>query len=634
MVMNMLFYSEYVLLMSIIWWNMNQKIENLLNVSLDATREELESSESLSTGFNWRDNTWEIIVRYTGNLENVKANYNVYVRELLFNYAIIVTDKATIELISQEPQIVYVEKPKSLYFQLERAKSAACASNVRVGQPGAYGYKNISRNINESISENTSGNIGSGQTGHGIGGIADNGIQYLSGKGVITAIIDTGIDIYSSEFRNADGSTRILDIYDQTLQREYSAADIDAFIGKDRNVYTGRDISQEENEGIPAFDNIQHGTNVAVIACGKSGVAYESDIIVVKMGYSYNNQFPRTTSLMDAIDYIIRKAMEYNRPVAINISYGMNYGDHNGNTLLESYINAAASGYKCSICIGSGNEADKAVHYGGTIKNAQTDTVEIAVGEYQSSIDIQIWKYYWDDIRVTLISPDGTERVIVTHGKISRYTLGGTNVISMSGEPSPYNLYQEIYINLQLQGSYITSGIWKIQLYGENVRQGTYNIWLPASVSLNRATGVIRPVAYDTITIPATAGGCISVGAYNSYTGAYAAFSGRGSALTDVLTAGIKPDILAPGVDISIRRDTRQGVVYTSVTGTSYATPFVTGAAALLMQWGIVMGNDRFMYGEKLKAYLRSGARQLDGVTHTPNPVTGYGALCVEDSIK
>lgn len=634
MVMNMLFYSEYVLLMSIIWWNMNQKIENLLNVSLDATREELESSESLSTGFNWRDNTWEIIVRYTGNLENIKANYNVYVRELLFNYAIIVTDKATIELISQEPQIVYVEKPKSLYFQLERAKSAACASNVREGQPGAYGYKNISRNINESISKNTSGNIGSGQTGQGIGGIADNGIQYLSGKGVITAIIDTGIDIYSSEFRNADGSTRILDIYDQTLQREYSAADIDAFIGKDRNVYTGRDISQEENEGIPAFDNIQHGTNVAVIACGKSGVAYESDIIVVKMGYSYNNQFPRTTSLMDAIDYIIRKAMEYNRPVAINISYGMNYGDHNGNTLLESYINAAASGYKCSICIGSGNEADKAVHYGGTIKNAQTDTVEIAVGEYQSSIDIQIWKYYWDDIRVTLISPDGTERVIVTHGKISRYTLGGTNVISMSGEPSPYNLYQEIYINLQLQGSYITSGIWKIQLYGENVRQGTYNIWLPASVSLNRATGVIRPVAYDTITIPATAGGCISVGAYNSYTGAYAAFSGRGSALTDVLTAGIKPDILAPGVDISIRRDTRQGVVYTSVTGTSYATPFVTGAAALLMQWGIVMGNDRFMYGEKLKAYLRSGARQLDGVTQTPNPVTGYGALCVEDSIK
>lgn len=77
--------------------------------------------------------------------------------------------------------------------------------------------------------------------------------------------------------------------------------------------------------------------------------------------------------------------------------------------------------------------------------------------------------------------------------------------------------------------------------------------------TLNRATGVIRPVAYDTITIPATAGGCISVGAYNSYTGAYAAFSGRGSALTDVLTAGIKPDILAPGVDIMYKKGYQTG---------------------------------------------------------------------------
>ena len=77
---------------------MNQKIENLLNVSLSATRKELENSESLSTGFNWRDDTWEIIVKYSGTLENIRKKYNVYIRELLYNYAIIVTDKNTIEL--------------------------------------------------------------------------------------------------------------------------------------------------------------------------------------------------------------------------------------------------------------------------------------------------------------------------------------------------------------------------------------------------------------------------------------------------------------------------------------------------------------------------------------------------------
>ena len=174
---------------------MNQKIENLLNVSLSATRKELENSESLSTGFNWRDDTWEIIVKYSGTLENIRKKYNVYIRELLYNYAIIVTDKNTIELISQETNIDYIEKPKSIYFQLERAKLAACANNVRAGNKNIVN-KNVIRNAYDGT--------------------------YLSGKGVIVAVIDTGIDILSEEFRKSDGSTRILNIYDQTQQTEYN----------------------------------------------------------------------------------------------------------------------------------------------------------------------------------------------------------------------------------------------------------------------------------------------------------------------------------------------------------------------------------------------------------------------------
>lgn len=648
---------------------MNQKIENLLNVSFDATREELENSESLSTGFNWQDDTWEIIVKYSLTLDNIRTKYNVYIRELLYNYAIIVTDKNTIELISQENNIDYIEKPKSIYFQLERAKSASCANNVRV---------NKSVSIREQIINETLQNPSQNQTGY-------TGV-YLSGRDVITAVIDTGIDIFSDEFRNSDGSTRILSIYDQTIQREYSKADINAYLNNynENDNITGSSetnqesvneasvnkdvVSDERNMQIPGVDNIGHGTYVAAIACGRSGVAYEADIIVVKMGYSYNNQFPRTTSLMDAIDYVIRKAMEYGKPVAINISYGFNYGDHNGNTLLESYINDVAKGYKCSICIGSGNEADKAIHYGNVIKQGQTDIVEISVSEYESSIDIQIWKYYWDDYTVVLESPDGVQFNITGQGKINRFNAADTNIISLLGEPSPYNLYQEIYINLQPVKDYITSGIWKIILYGENIRQGVYNIWLPSSSTLNNATGIVRPVPYDTITIPSTAGGCISVGAYNSYTGAYAAFSGRGSNrqsdytgnrrndiypsdsfnninnvniinnrnVTGIYTgAGIKPDILAPGVDIYIRKRTMYGMETVNVTGTSYATPFVTGGAALLMQWGIVLGNDRFMYGEKLKACIRRGARNLGKESEKvwPNPVTGYGTLCVSESI-
>lgn len=92
----------------------------------------------------------------------------------------------------------------------------------------------------------------------------------------------------------------------------------------------------------------------------------------------------------------------------------------------------------------------------------------------------------------------------------------------------------------------------------------------------------------------------------------------------------VKPDLAAPGVDI-LAPNTLGGYGY--FTGTSFATPFVTGAAALLMQWGIVRGNDLFLYGEKVKAYLRRGARALRGESELPNERVGYGALCVEDSL-
>ena len=149
-------------------------------------------------------------------------------------------------------------------------------------------------------------------------------------------------------------------------------------------------------------------------------------------------------------------------------------------------------------------------------------------------------------------------------------------------------------------------------------------MWLPSENVLNEGTGFLFPSVQGSLTIPSTAFRTIGVGAYNSATMTYADFSGRGSGVR------IKPDLVAPGVDILAPIP---GGGFGEFSGTSFATPFVTGSAALLMQWGIVVGNDPFLYGEKVRAYFQRGAREILGFEEYPNQVVGYGALCVEESL-
>ena len=185
---------------------------------------------------------------------------------------------------------------------------------------------------------------------------------------------------------------------------------------------------------------------------------------------------------------------------------------------------------------------------------------------------------------------------------------------------------QEIYIDMIPVTNYITSGVWQIILNPTRVVEGQYDLWLPSENVLNRGTGFLYPDEEVTLTIPSTAEKVISVGAYDALTFSYAPFSGRGYTWQDERT---KPDLVAPGVNV---RTAAVGGGMTTVSGISFATPFVTGASALLMEWGIVRGNDPFLYGEKVKAYLRRGARELPGFEKYPNREVGYGALCLENS--
>ena len=296
--------------------------------------------------------------------------------------------------------------------------------------------------------------------------------------------------------------------------------------------------------------------------------------------------------------------------------------------MLETYLDSVANLGRNCICVGMGNNGIDALHTSGVMQTGRTEKVETAVSSYEPSLNIQLWKNYADQVDIFLTHPDGT-----TVGPLyeqlgpQRHRLGQTNLLIYYGKPSPYSASQEIYFDFIPQGSYVDEGIWTFTFEPKKVVDGRYDLWLPGGGVLNPGTRFYFPVPDATLTIPSAAFRVISVGAYNSRTLSYADFSGRG--FLDVRGVG-KPDLAAPGVNI---HTTQAGGGYTDVTGTSFAAPFVTGAAALLMEWGIVRNNDPYLYGEKVKAYLRRGARPLPGFIEYPNPQVGYGALCVRDSI-
>lgn len=295
---------------------------------------------------------------------------------------------------------------------------------------------------------------------------------------------------------------------------------------------------------------------------------------------------------------------------------------------MERFIDDIANFWKNVICIGSGNEGRSGGHVSGRIFEQTEEIIELAVQENEPALNVQIWKAYHDIMDISLISPAGTrvgpiQEVLGTQ----RFTVGGTELLLYYGTPSPYSTNQEIFIDFLPRDTYVTSGIWRIVLTPRKIVSGNYALWLPSESVLNEGTRFLYPSETRTLTIPSTAARAISVSAYNGLTLAYADFSGRGG--LEGIPLG-KPDLAAPGV--GVLAPAREGG-YAPVTGTSFATPFVTGGAALLMEWGIVRGNDPYLYGEKVKAYLRRGARPLPGFTEYPNPQVGYGALCVGDSI-
>ena len=535
----------------------------------------------ISPVYNESDNI-ELIILVGENTETVKQKveaFNGKFEDLGYGYAIVEILISQIVLLAQIPEVQYIEFPKSLYYTDSLSNKVSCVDWAR-SQYGLYG------------------------------------------RGVLIGFIDTGIDYTNLAFRNSDGTTRIEYIYDLSSSGEVYGKDQINQALKEKDPYSV----------VPSQDIIGHGTHVAGIACAGGnipkeyyGVAPESSIIMVKSG---RGLFSLSTNIIKGLKFLIDKSNELKMPLVINISLSTNDGAHNGTSLLEQYISTISKSERVTIVIAAGNEGNASHHIGGNL--TETTVINFSISGDETYVIMNLYKSILPQISIEIISPRGvgTGEIVIREGLVEGVVSGNRYRIYNTG-PKPFDISGEIGISLVNDSYYILEGVWTLKIRLLNKYKGIYDMWLPISEGLNKNTKFLSPTIDGTLGIPATVSNIISVGSYNPVSKTISPFSGRGR--NSPLYDETEPTIVAPGEDIIA--PVPNGV-YARKTGTSMAAPHISGISALLMEWGILKGNDNYLYGERLKYYMILGAKKERTDVEYPNTSWGYGEACIEETIK
>ncbi len=461
----------------------------------------------------------------------------------------------------------------------------------------------------------------------------------LQGSGVIIGFVDTGIDYRAEVFRREDGSTRILSIWDQTIQTgeppegfaygtEYRREEIDRALASD-----------EPETVVPSTDTNGHGTRIASAAAGSlldqgvtfRGAAPLADIAVVKLKgakrylrdyYLIDDRAEAfaENDIMEAVNYLQQMAVAFSRPVVIVIGLGTNMGSHDGTSALDAYLNIVAGRRSRAVVVGGGNEGDKEHHY----ENFMPGNVEIRVAGPMKGFCAEIWGSIPDVYAVSIRSPggevspsidfrNGMDRNISFIFERTRIQVGVVLVEKEAGDPLIFLRFQDP-----------TPGIWTVTLTASVQKpggDGQYHMWLPIEAFLENSVTFLQPSPDVTLTEPANAAEVITISTYDSYTDSWYAPSGRGFSRN----GSIKPDLSAPGVGVH--------TVLGETDGSCMAAALAAGCVAQFLEWAIVDGNAFAVDSRGTKSFLIQGADRPGNIRY-PDRRWGYGRLNINGTFE
>lgn len=460
----------------------------------------------------------------------------------------------------------------------------------------------------------------------------------LKGQGVLMGFIDTGINYNNPAFLTETGESRILSIWDQTIQdgtapegflfgSEYSQAQLNEALRSDNPFSL-----------VPSRDENGHGTFLASVAAGSpnaaenfTGAAPLSDIIMVKVKPAKpylkeyylipeNSDAYQENDIMLGVLYLLTQAQILGKPLVICFGMGTSAGDHTGTSPLADYLSYAAENRGVGVVVCTGNEADAQHHYRGLVTNHDTyEDVELRIGENSDGFTMELWASYPNQYTISFLSPSGEiiPRIPARQGQndLFSFVFEPTKIAVDYDLAEARSGAQLIHIRFIAP----TAGVWRLRIYGNETNLGPYDIWLPIRNFLNNETYFLKPNPYLTLTEPSAADLVITTGAYLASDVSYFLESGRGFTRND----RIKPDFLSPGVNI-------QGTVYPGRyemrSGTSLSAAIAAGAIAQLFTWAFTLGNDNNISSSTIKNYFIRGADRKSFLEY-PNEEWGWGSL-------